>query len=141
MSGRQHVLPMATCQSMALSGKKDRAQSPAKLIREAKRLGKAPGVAPRTGEERSRDFANSMATQSDCHAALHKLVLASPFGQQLSLASRSRYREGIALLVATCEQGGTTTRALRSARIASGWDSERPSRSSFQTASTSPALR
>ena len=51
------------------------------MIREAKRLGKIPGVAPRTDEARCRDFANSRAAQSDRHAALQHVGLAVPFAR------------------------------------------------------------
>ena len=54
---------------------------PGQLIREAKRLGKIPGVAPRTGEARCRDFANSRVAQSDRHAALQHVGLAVPFAR------------------------------------------------------------
>ena len=102
VAGRRQALLITGCQRMPLGGKKDRAQGPAKLIREAKRLGKAPGVAPGTDEARvAADFANSRAAQNDHHAALHNLLLANPFGQQLPPASRSQsHHERVALSVA-----------------------------------------
>ena len=48
---------------------------------------------------------------------------------------------GVVVSICSVSERKATPRALRSATIASRWDSERPSRSSFQTTSTSPDLR
>ena len=89
------------------------------MIREAKRLGKAPGVAPRTGEAALPRLRHRMVAQNDHHAALHNLLLANPFGQQLS--SRSPFhREGVALPIATVRAAELAFK-LRQALATSAW--------------------
>ena len=95
----------ARYQRMPQPRKKRPGTRPGQLIREAKRLGKIPGVAPRTDEARCRDFANSRAAQSDRHAALQHVGLAVPFARASqwrschmadAIAARVRLEQGSA---------------------------------------------